>query len=172
MLFKRIKVNQKNRVLLIKNGRLVRVLEPGAHIVFLSPFADWKLETHNVHNPAFQNRWSHHLLQQRPDLVNKHFHLVETTDSELAMVSVDGDLYQVLLPMRRALFWKDGSELNVKYVNLIDESDDSEMTFGDIDLAATEMDRQLAALDDSTSASLVERLWTRETSSHSSWHNT
>ena len=165
MFLRRIKVKQRSRVLLIKNGKLLKVLEPGAYIVFLSPFADWKIEVHNVHNLAFRNRWSDYVIHQRPDLVEKHFHLVETTDTELAMVSVDGTLYQVLLPSRRALFWKDESTLKVEYVNLIDESDESEMTFGEITLTGTEIDKQLSALDDSTSAFLIERALERDTSS-------
>jgi hypothetical protein len=104
--------------------------------------------------------------------VEKHFHLVETTDSELAMVSVDGTLYQVVLPSRRALFWKDGSELKVEYVNVIDKSDESEMALEEIKLTGTEIDKQLSAFEDSTSGFLIEGALERDTSSSCSNGNT
>jgi hypothetical protein len=76
---------------------------------------------------------------------------VETRDSELAIISINGNLYQVLLPSGRALFWKDGSQLRVEYVEVIDHADSSEMILGAIDLPDSSLDEQLSALDDSTS---------------------
>ncbi|MGA8593136.1 MAG: hypothetical protein WB676_00180 [Bryobacteraceae bacterium] len=172
MLFKRIRVDQKSRALLIRNGKLCRVLAPGSHLLFFSPFSELKIELHSVRNFAFRSRWSDQLVRERRDLLRKHFHLVETTDSEIAMISVNGNLYQVLLPSRRALFWNDGSELKVEYIDVIDHADSSEMILEAIDLPNGALDRHLSALDDSTSGLLIESSIERETSSSYSRGNT
>jgi hypothetical protein len=172
MFFKRIKVNKNYRALVIKNGKLFRVLAPGTHLLFVSPFSETKIEVHSVRNFAFRSRWSDQLVIERKDLLQEHFHLVETRDSELAMISVNGNLYQILLPSRRALFWNDGSQLKVEYVEVIDQVDSSEMLLGAIDLPHSAIDEQLSALDDSTSGLLMERPIERETNSSYSRANT
>ncbi len=172
MLLKRIRVDNKSRALVIKNGKLFRILAPGAHLLFVSPFSEIKIELHSVRNFAFRSRWSDQLVREREDLLRKHFHLVETRDSEIAMISIDGNLYQVLLPSRRALFWKDGSELKVEYIDVIDRGDSSEMILEAIELPNDALDRHLSALDDSTSGFLMERSIEHETSSSHSRGNT
>lgn len=169
-MFRRIKVKHRSRVLLIRNGRLVRVLEPGSHIVFLSPFADWKTEVHRVDQRAFRSRWADQLLREKSKLVERHFHLVKAKPSELAMVSVDGNLYQVLLPSQRALFWKGEGKLVVEYVNVVDEDDETYTAFGDSLLETTEVDEQLSAFEDSTSGFLIERVFEHDASSSGPQH--
>jgi hypothetical protein len=68
----------------------------------------------------FRSRWEGYLLRKRPDLVAAHFVVVETKESEIAMISVNGTLYQVLLPGKRALFWKDAASLSAELVTVID----------------------------------------------------
>jgi hypothetical protein len=165
MFFKRIKVDRNKRVLVIKNGKLRRVLAPGRHFLFVSPFSELKIEVHNVRNFAFRSRWADQLVTERRDLLREYFHLVETRDNELAMISVDGHLYQVLLPSRRALFWNDGSRLKVEYIEVIDQTDSSEMILEAIDFPHDELDKHLSALDDSTSEFLAAGSLERETSS-------
>jgi hypothetical protein len=157
MLFKRFIVKQKTRVLLIKNGKLFRILEPGNHIVFLSPFANWRTETHAVRNAAFRSRSAYEMFDGKGDLMRKYFNVIETNDSQLAMISVNGTLNQVLLPSRRALFWKDGSSIDVEYIDFIDSHDTPDTMTGAVTLANAHIDAHLSVLDDSGTASLLER---------------
>jgi hypothetical protein len=167
MLFKRIKVDKSRRALVIKNGKLFRILCPGAHIVFFSPFSEVRIEVHNIRNFAFRSRWSDQLVSKRKDLLRKHFHLVETTNSEIAMISVDGNLYEVLLPSRRALFWNDGSQLKIEYIGVIDHADSSEMMLEAIERPNGTLDEHLSALDDASSELLMEPSFEREVNSSS-----
>lgn len=165
MLLKRVKVDKNYRALVIKNDKLFRVLTPGAHLLFVSPFSEFRIEIHSVRNLEFRSRWSGQLVSERRDLLQKHFHLVETSDSQIAMISVNGNLYQVLLPSRLALFWNDGSRLKVEYADVIDHADSSEMILEAIKVPNAALDEHLSALDDSKSDPLMERPIERETSS-------
>jgi hypothetical protein len=157
MLFKRFLVKQKTRVLLLKNNRLFRVLEPGNHVVFLSPFAIWKTETHNLRSPAFRSRLAGDIFEGKGDLMRRYFNVVETNDSQLAMISVNGMLNQVLLPSRRAFFWKDGNTVDVEYVDFIDSHDAPDTVTGAATLGHAHIDAHLSVLDDSGAASLLEQ---------------
>lgn len=157
MFFKRFIVKQKTRVLLLKNGRLFRVLEPGNHVVFLSPFANWKTETHNLRNPALPGRIAGEAFEGKGNLMLRYFNVVETNDSQLAMISVNGTLNQVLLPSRRALFWKDGSSIDVEYVDFIDSHDTPDTMTGAETLGKADIDAHLPLFDESGAVSLLEQ---------------
>ena len=157
MLFKRFIVKQRTRVLLIKNGKLIRILEPGNHVVFLYPFANWKTETHNLRNLAFRSRSAYEMFEGKGDLMRRYFNIIETNNSQLAMISVNGTLNQVLLPSRRALFWRDGSSIDVEYVDFIDSHDAPDTMTGAATLDTAHIDAHLSVLDDSATASLLER---------------
>jgi hypothetical protein len=122
MLWRLVTVNTNQRVLVTKNGRLSSILKPGKHVLFTRPFSTLEFETHNLHRPVFKSRWADHVVASRQDLVAEHFHVVATNDSQVAMVSVDGDLYQVLLPTRTALFWKDSANVTVEYIEMMEDS--------------------------------------------------
>lgn len=120
MFLKRIQVGEHNRILLIKNGQINRILRPGTHFLFVSPFAAIQTEVHHVHKLVFRSRWTDHLLCHRHDLVDAHFFVVHPSDLQVAMVSVDGDLYQVVLPGKRLVLWKDVAQIDVEFVNIVE----------------------------------------------------
>lgn len=166
MFFKRFIVKQRTRVLLLKNDRLFRVLEPGSHVVFLYPFANWRTETHSMRNSAFRSRTAGEIFEGKGDLMRRYFNVVETNDSQLAMISVNGTLNQVLLPARQALFWKDGSSIEVEYVDFIDNHDAPDTMTGAATLANAHIDAHLSVLDDSGAASLLEQALGQENCIH------
>jgi regulator of protease activity HflC (stomatin/prohibitin superfamily) len=120
MLVKRIKVGPQHRTLVIRNGEVHAILKPGAHILFAAPFVKVQTETHRIHRLVFRSRWEDHLLSKHPDIARKHFNIVETNNSQVAMISLDGNLFQVLPPGRRAIFWKDAGAITVELVNVIE----------------------------------------------------
>jgi hypothetical protein len=166
MFFRKFVVKQKTRVLLIKNGKLFRILEPGNYVVFLSPFANWRTETHSMRNPAFRSRSAYEMFEGKGDLMRRYFNVVETNHSQLAMISVNGILNQVLLPSRQALFWKDGSSIDVEYIDFIDSHDTPDTMTGATTLANAHIDAHLSVLDDSVTASLLERAMGHENYTH------
>ena len=120
MLFKRIYVKKNERVIVTRNGRFASLLIPGVHCFFTWTLASVATESHDLSDPAFHSRWEGYLLRERPDLVAAHFIMVETKESEIAMVYVAGTLSQVLLPGKRALFWKCGVPVSAELVTIIE----------------------------------------------------
>jgi len=120
MFWKRIKVGDRERVLVIRNGRFDTILGPGEHLVFVSPFTRLETVVCRTDGLVFDNEWTQFLLKQRPELVERYFILIETSDTEVALVSADGRLFQVLTPARRVLYWKDVAEVTAEVVDVID----------------------------------------------------
>jgi hypothetical protein len=120
MLLERINVKKGERVIVTKNGRFASILTPGTHFVFVLPRMSLGIESYNLESPVLGSRWTRFFLQNRPDIVSTHFTVIETNDSQIAMVSINGSLHQVLLPGKRILVWRDGVPVTVDVVNIID----------------------------------------------------
>jgi hypothetical protein len=98
MLFlRRILVGDQDRVLLIRKGRFDRVLGPGEYWVF-----DFAIETikFNVTDLVFDNVWADYLVTERPAIAAALFMIVETGDTEVAIVYLNGKLSRVIGPRR------------------------------------------------------------------------
>jgi len=121
MYWKRILVGDHERVLLIKNGRFNAILEPGEYRVFVAPWGSLDAERHNVCDLVFRSRWADYLIDERPDLVQRYFTLVETNEVQVGMVYVDGELFHVLVPAKRVLFWRGQAEVTAEIVDVIGE---------------------------------------------------
>src|SRR5690349_13021394 len=98
MFWKRILVGDQERVLVAKDGRFNTILEPGAYTILVRPLQTLRLETYNVRGLVFQSGWADFLVKERPAIVERFFTKVETTDDEVAIISVDRKLYKVLPP--------------------------------------------------------------------------
>jgi hypothetical protein len=153
------------RALAVKNGCVSAILGPGSHWFFVSPFASFSVEHHNIEGLVFHSRWENHLLNERPDLVAKHFTVVETDGSQLAMIRAAGDLFRVLLPGKRLSFWKDAvAQLEVEFIDVIDRSDSSESLLALLDDEEEFTNGSRAAEDDSGN-DLFDALLAAESSS-------
>lgn len=120
MLFRRITVSHNERVIVSKNGRFASILTPGTYRLVHWPWGSLTIESYNLSTPVFRSRWNNYLLEEQPHIVAAHFVAVTTNDSEIAMIFVDGMLYQVLLPGEHALFWKDSASVSAEVVSVID----------------------------------------------------
>jgi regulator of protease activity HflC (stomatin/prohibitin superfamily) len=120
MFWKRISVGDRERVLVIRGGRFDRILEPGEYMLAVSPLTRLETVLYRTDGLAFESEWAKYLLRRRPDLVERHFVLIETSDTEVALVSADGRLIQVLPPARRALYWKGEAVISAEIVDVID----------------------------------------------------
>jgi regulator of protease activity HflC (stomatin/prohibitin superfamily) len=120
LLFPRVKVGDLERAIVITNGRFRAILEPGVH--WIGDF--WKsveIERHKVSDLAFHSVWAAYLIRNRPDLVERHFLLVETTDSQVALVSIEGKLTQVIGPGRRVLYWRGPLSITAQVIDALAE---------------------------------------------------
>ena len=107
LLFKTIVVAEHERVLIARHGRFLQILEPGMHRVFgLGLTAEiWKLT-----DPELKTDWKDVLVKRYPDVVKRHFTLVETGDTEVAIVYADAKVFQVLTPGKRAVLERTGRD--------------------------------------------------------------
>jgi regulator of protease activity HflC (stomatin/prohibitin superfamily) len=120
MLFKRISVGDRERVLVTRNGRFESILKPGDHVIVTAPFTKIETETYQLRDVIFTSPWADFLVKERPAAVEDNFRVVETGDSEVAMIFINKALAKVLGPGKRALLWRDAAELAVEIVNTVD----------------------------------------------------
>lgn len=105
MLIRRILVGDRNRVLVIRAGRFDRILEPGQYW-FWTFGRNLEFETLDVKAIVFESPWSDYLAAERKPVAERYFTMVETSDSQVAVVYFDGKLARVVGPGKRVLFWK------------------------------------------------------------------
>lgn len=129
----KIEVAQNNRVILTRNDRFARVLTPGVHRIFAPPIMRIGTESHDVCSPLFKSKWARFLMHKRPDVVSQHFVVAKTGFLDLAMISVNGALYDVLLPYKAVLLWKAAGKITVELVN-IGADDPPASTFSEAEL--------------------------------------
>lgn len=119
MLWKRIALRDHERALVARNGRFQKILTCGEYRIFTVPGVPLDVEKHNVLRLAFKSKWSNDLVSERPDLIERHFTVVETNEVEIAMVYANGELFRIVTPANRMLFWRDVAEITVEVVEVI-----------------------------------------------------
>jgi hypothetical protein len=119
MFWKKITIRDQERALVVKNGRFQGIFLPGEYRVFAAPGVSLEIERHNLRDLVFRSRWANYLAQERPEIVEQHFTRVKTSDAEVAMVYVDGELFSVMTPGRSILFWRGAAEVRAEIVEVI-----------------------------------------------------
>jgi hypothetical protein len=117
-----------------RNGRFARLLTPGVYRIFAPPMLRIGMESHELSSPLLKSHWTPFLIQKRPDLVSRHFVVVQTGSLDLAMISVNGTLYDVLLPEKTVLLWKDSGQITVELVNIGADHDSPACTACELEL--------------------------------------
>ncbi len=123
MFWRNIFVNAHERIITAKNQRVADILSPGKHRVFLWPGMSFDAEAHDIRRLVFRSAWTAHLLEHRPELVEKHFIKIVTNRQQVAMVYADGTLLRVLHPARRLLLWRGYAEIRCELIQLIPDAD-------------------------------------------------
>ncbi len=119
MFWKRVTVEDQERALVAKNGRFRTILTPGEYRIFVAHGVSLSIEKHAVSDIVFQSVWADYLIRHHPDLADCHFYRVETNETQVAIVYVDGELYTVLTPVKRMLFWRGSAEVTAELVDVI-----------------------------------------------------
>ena len=110
-MFKRIDIQDQERGLLIRNGRLVRWLEPGRNWVFQGLA---RMELRLLPRDTLQSAFSPELLAVAPkDAVTEAF----VPEARVGLMRVDGVPKAVLVP-GRYLLWQMAAKVTVDLVNL------------------------------------------------------
>lgn len=117
MLFwKTISVGDNERVILFRKNRFVRIFGPGTHFIGGLAYTMHE-ERYSVTAPIFGSEWVDYLIAKRPEVVPEYFTVVETPDSHMAIVYIDGKLFRTIGPGSRTLFWKGYRTVTAELVN-------------------------------------------------------
>ncbi len=116
MFIRRVQVGDRNRVLLIRKGRFERILDPGEYWIWTLR-GPVELETFDIKAIVFESVWADYLAKERKDIAARYFTIVETTDSQVAVVYLDGKLSRVVAPGKRVLFWKGSVEVTAEVID-------------------------------------------------------
>jgi len=112
----RVTVKDGERGLLMRNGRLERVLAPGRHRI-LDPLRELTVEVLEVVRAEFPAARYAVLKAARPDLAAELFIAVETHAGEVAIVSLDGRPTHLVTPWQTRVFWKVATAVTVERID-------------------------------------------------------
>ena len=120
MLWKRIIVGDQERALITKNGRFGGIRRPVNIRLFVPPGVSLDVEKYNVRDLSSRapgpTIWRKNV-RNRGALL--HAHGNERLPGR--HVYVDGELFKVMLPAKRLLFWRGAMEVTAEVVNVIDD---------------------------------------------------
>jgi regulator of protease activity HflC (stomatin/prohibitin superfamily) len=66
---------------------------------------------------VFSGEWADYMVKQRPELVSRYFTVVETSDSQVALVYLEGKLARVVAPGNRVLYWRDAAAVTFEVID-------------------------------------------------------
>jgi regulator of protease activity HflC (stomatin/prohibitin superfamily) len=120
MTIKQVTIAQHERALVWKNKSFVGVLEPGKQWLF-QPFGEVEIERYDLTVPEFEHARLDFLLKEARKIVDRHFHVVELTESQVGLVYKNGKLAGVLAPGKRQVYWKGPIEVRVEGIDLTED---------------------------------------------------
>lgn len=114
-MLRHIVVGDNERVFLIRKRRFEDILAPGDYwIVGLG----LELERHDIRQVMVHSQWTDFLVKNRWELVSRCFTVVETTDTQVAIVYFDDKVSRVVGPGSRALFWRGPVEVTYDVIDV------------------------------------------------------
>ncbi|MEL7182571.1 MAG: slipin family protein [Pseudomonadota bacterium] len=111
---KRLTLTEAERALVFRKGRIHGILGAGEHWLKVSDV----VERHELSNLRFTSPFADALLRERPDLVAAHLTDLRVAPGEVAILSRDGRLSEVLSTESRHLLWTDAGPWTVDRVDL------------------------------------------------------
>src|SRR5947207_1973929 len=109
-------VGDNELVFVIRKRRFADILGPGVHWI-LTPWGV-TLERHNTRNLVLTSEWTDTLARRHPDLAARHFAVIETGDTQVALVYLDGRLTRVVPPAKRVLYFRGALEVTFEVIDV------------------------------------------------------
>ena len=116
LFFKTI-VRENERAFLYRDGVFQRLLEPGRFRIF-DPAGRYSAETFDVVSKPVDPEKVITLQKTHPHLVEKYFQIVQPGPGEVAIVTINGEVKQVVLPNTTRVFWQIVSQVEIETVNV------------------------------------------------------
>ncbi|GJL91448.1 slipin family protein [Hyphococcus sp.] len=111
-------IAENQRGLLVKDGRLLNVLDPGRHI-YWDVFGRLSLERCNAQG-VFASQWAEIIEKRHPEFAERYFETVRVAEGEVAVVIVDGRASYIVRPGQTSYVWKVLQDVKVVRVNALD----------------------------------------------------
>jgi regulator of protease activity HflC (stomatin/prohibitin superfamily) len=127
-------VKEDERAFQTRNGRFERLLGPGRFSVF-DPFARVAADSVKVVRAEFPADKALLLERTQPQIADENFEIVQTSPTEVAIVSFDGEPKLLVLPNTTRAFWKTLTAVEVERID----------TSADIRVAKRHLDKLDAA---------------------------
>lgn len=102
-MYKTIIVSEKQRGLLIRDGRFIQMLEPGRHRL-MNLFGSQSVELCDV-TGVFVSPWAELIAKRHPEIAAGYFETVSVGEGEVAVVSLDGKASLIVRPGETAYVW-------------------------------------------------------------------
>ncbi|WP_072396383.1 slipin family protein [Hyphomicrobium sp. CS1GBMeth3] len=109
-------VKDEERAFLYRDGRFVRLLEPGRFVEF-DPFRQASVEIVKVLRAEIAPERARMFAKTEPDLADENFAIVQTGPTEVAIVSLDGEPKHLVLPNTTRAFWKTLTAVDVEVID-------------------------------------------------------
>ncbi|WP_185973330.1 MULTISPECIES: slipin family protein [unclassified Mesorhizobium] len=112
----RVLVRENERALTLYKGEIKAVLMPGEHWL-ANRRGSLEVSRHDLKNPEFVSAYEKALFDKLPDVTARHFTVVRTGRTDVAIIERDGNLHAVLAPDRKLVLWTDAGPWAVTTVD-------------------------------------------------------
>ena len=111
-------IAENRRGLLIRDGRLIDVLEPGRHVRW-DVLGRMTCEIHDAQG-VFTSPWAEIMAKRYPDLAARNLETVRVGEGEVAVVSLDGRAALIVRPGQTIYVWKVMQDVSVTRINALE----------------------------------------------------
>ncbi|RWE03796.1 MAG: slipin family protein [Mesorhizobium sp.] len=112
----RVLVKENERAVALYKGEIQAVLMPGEHWL-ANRRGNLEISRHDLKNPEFVSAYEKALFDKLPDVAARHFTVVRTGRTDIAVIERDGALHAVLIPDRKLVLWTDAGPWKVTSVD-------------------------------------------------------
>ena len=118
MIRKEVIVAENQRGLLVKDGRLLRMLDPGRHVLW-----DWDNRLRAEIVPAqgnFASPWTAIIEKLHPEMAAEYFEIVRPVEGQVAVVWLDGRASLIVRPGQVVHIWKALNDVRVETFDVLE----------------------------------------------------
>jgi len=117
---KRVVIAEHERGIHLKEGSLVAILGAGVYR-FWNFSGQHRVIKYDLSYPEFSNNQLEIWLKQRPELLEQHFQVVQTTADQIGLVYKNKHLYKVLEPDAQVAYWRDAVDIQVEIIDISED---------------------------------------------------
>jgi len=117
MFYNKYIVRKHERALLFKDGDFHAFLAPGTYR-YHTLRSSYAVEMYDVNKPEFIHQLEDYLLDTERDMVDEVFNVVETNESEVAIVYINDQVHTLVAPSKRNMYFKGFAKFKVDRYDL------------------------------------------------------